>query len=168
MTDKICEMKKVHKLFWVWEFEREEQWLNEMAEQGWILEKLGLCRYIFVKGEPCEYHITLEMCGDDAKYIEFMEECGNEKIGKVFNWVYFKRKSSLGAFGSHNDIDYKLKHLSKISKMIAAVGFANIAIGFTPGSVKWLNWGAGCLCMYGLGRIHTKIEQLRKERVIHE
>ena len=31
------ETKKVWKLFLVWDFEKEEAWLNEMAMNGWVL-----------------------------------------------------------------------------------------------------------------------------------
>lgn len=27
----------IHKLFWVWEFDKEEKWLNEMAARGFAL-----------------------------------------------------------------------------------------------------------------------------------
>jgi len=35
------EIKKVFRWFWVWDFEKEERWLNEMAAQGWALKKAG-------------------------------------------------------------------------------------------------------------------------------
>ena len=28
-------MKRVFKWFWVWEFEKEDMWLNSMAADGW-------------------------------------------------------------------------------------------------------------------------------------
>ena len=42
--------KTVWKWYFVWDFEKEEEWLNEMAEQGWILSSVGWCRYTFTKG----------------------------------------------------------------------------------------------------------------------
>ena len=30
----MAERKTVYKWFWVWEFEREERWLNAMAQSG--------------------------------------------------------------------------------------------------------------------------------------
>ena len=29
--------KTIKKWFWVWEFDKEEQWLNTMAQSGWVL-----------------------------------------------------------------------------------------------------------------------------------
>ena len=37
----MSELKKVRKWYWIWEFEEEERWLNQMADAGWVLEKLG-------------------------------------------------------------------------------------------------------------------------------
>ena len=36
-----------HRWYWVWEYEKEEQWLNQMAAQGWALVSVGYCRYEF-------------------------------------------------------------------------------------------------------------------------
>lgn len=35
------EKKTVFKLFFVWDFEKEERWLNEMAQEGWVLDNTG-------------------------------------------------------------------------------------------------------------------------------
>jgi hypothetical protein len=31
--------KKVYKLFFVWEYDKEEKWLNKMSAEGWQLRK---------------------------------------------------------------------------------------------------------------------------------
>ena len=43
----MSETKTLHKWFWVWEFEKEERWLNEMAQEGWALTCGGFCTYVF-------------------------------------------------------------------------------------------------------------------------
>ena len=55
------EKKTVFKLFFVWDFEKEERWLNEMAQEGWVLDNTGFSFYTFVRCEPGEYIIRLEM-----------------------------------------------------------------------------------------------------------
>jgi hypothetical protein len=57
----MAETKTVHKWFWVWDFEKEERWLNEMALEGWALVAVGWCRYVFERCEPGAYMIRLEM-----------------------------------------------------------------------------------------------------------
>lgn len=41
----MSETKTLHRNFWVWEFEKEERWLNEMAQEGWALQNAGFCTY---------------------------------------------------------------------------------------------------------------------------
>ena len=39
------ERKIVKKWIWIWDFDKEEHWLNTMAQSGWVLDKVGFCRY---------------------------------------------------------------------------------------------------------------------------
>lgn len=55
------ELKRKWRVFWLWDFDKEERWLNEMASQGWQLRHPGFCNYLFEKGEPGEYVYRLEM-----------------------------------------------------------------------------------------------------------
>jgi hypothetical protein len=36
-------------LFWVWDFDKEEKWLNEMAAKGLSLVSVGFYKYEFVR-----------------------------------------------------------------------------------------------------------------------
>ncbi len=36
------EKKTIHRWWWAWNFDKEEQWLNEMAMEGWALYDTGL------------------------------------------------------------------------------------------------------------------------------
>ena len=42
----------IKKWFWVWDFDREEAWLNDMAQSGWVLDKVGFAKYEFVQCQP--------------------------------------------------------------------------------------------------------------------
>ena len=72
-----------YRWFWVWDFEKEERWLNEMAANGWTLAEVGYCRYTFERTESNEYTVRLEMHPYDEDYINFMEQTGAEYIGRV-------------------------------------------------------------------------------------
>ena len=69
------EKKTVFKLFFVWDFEKEERWLNEMAQEGWVLDNTGFSFYTFVRCEPGEYIIRLEM-NPSSDYRAFVKELG--------------------------------------------------------------------------------------------
>ena len=106
--------KTVRKWIWAWEFEKEEKWLDEMSAQGWVLDKVGFCRYEFVQCEPGEYVTRLEMLEEhvDAEkskdYIDFVESTGAEYIGHVMKWVYFRKKAAEG--GEYRMLRVKLQH----------------------------------------------------------
>ena len=74
----MTEQKTVYRWFWVWDFEKEEQWLNAMAQSGWLLNSVGFCSYHFIACTPGEYAVRLEMHSHDAAYIDFLGETGAE------------------------------------------------------------------------------------------
>ena len=123
------EKKTVFKLFFVWDFEKEERWLNEMAQEGWALTCGGFCTYTFEKCEPGEYIIRVETLDNSSDFENFMEELGAESVGRCFRWGYFRRKSELGEFDMFSDIDSRIAHLDKIGKTLFLLCMANIVIG---------------------------------------
>ena len=168
------ERKTIHKWFWVWEFEKEEIWLNNMAQAGWVLDGVGVCKYHFVSCEPGEYTVRLEMRDHDEGYLAFMREIGAEYVGRMAKWIYFRKKADEGSFDLFSDMDSRIAHLNKIGKMLTAVGAANLIIGLanalTPSVAGFssINLLAGSLLMYALGRIHGKMEKLEQDRMLME
>ena len=167
------ESKTVSKWFWVWEFEKEEAWLNEMAANGWALDSVGFCKYRFVRCAPGEYTVRTEMHPFDESYIRFMEETGAEYVGRMVAWIFFRKKTENGVFDLYSDIDSRISHLDRIGKMLTAIGAANLVIGVVNSTsvrsgLGWINLLCATLLMYGLGRIHGKKEALEKERELHE
>ena len=112
----------------------------------------------------------MRMADDD--YIYFMEETGAEYIGRCFQWVYFRRRSELGAFDIMSDLDSKHDHLGRIYKMLIAIGMLNLFIGILNslnlGRFGWLNLICSTLIMYGAGRIKGRIDYLENERMLRE
>ena len=163
----------VKKWIWVWDFDKEERWLNTMAQQGWVLDRLGFCRYEFVRCEPGEYIVRLEMREHDEGYLSFMADTGAEYVGRMVKWIYFRRKAEYGPFDIFSDLDSRLEHLKKISWMLRFVGFANLLIGLVNAlnpvvNMGWINLLCATLLMYALGRIEGKEEALERDRLLME
>lgn len=124
---KKAGMKKVWKLFWLWDFDKEEKWLNEMSAQGWQLRHVGFCNYLFEAGEPGAYAYRLEMLDawprSDAgrDYIAFVESTGAEYIGSLLRWTYFRKTAALGPFDIFSDLDSRIKHLNRILILSAVI-----------------------------------------------
>ena len=170
----MTELKKIRKWFWVWEFEKEEEWLNAMAQSGWVLEKTAFATFYFRRCEPEAYTIRLEFHDYDEAYIQFMAETNAEYIGRMgCQWLYFRKKAEYGAFDIFSDLDSRIKHLNKIAKVLSVICIANLIIGLVNSlsittSVGWINLLAASLLTYALGRIHGKKETLEKDRLLQE
>lgn len=171
----------VRKWFWVWEFEKETQWLDQMARSGWVLEAVGFCKYTFAPCEPGAYTVRLEMRGDDPNYISFMQETGAEYVGRMGNWIYFRKRAEHGMFDLFSDLDSRMAHLQKIGRMLLTVGGACLLITTAlwliivlmqlhPAlfALCWVDLIGSVLLFYALGRIHGTMEMLEKERLLRE
>ena len=172
MTEKVTERKTVRKWFWVWDFDKEERWLNQMAMQGWALAEVGWCRYVFEKCEPGAYIIRLQMHPRDESYTDFLEEIGAEYIGRVVQWIYVRRAAEEGPFELFSDTKSRLEHLRWIARMLLAIGLTNLVVGvvnaFAGNPIGAINVVLATLLMYGLGRIHGKTEQLERQQELTE
>lgn len=161
------ETKTVRKVFAVWDFDKEEEWLNSMAQEGWALTKVGFCKYVFERTEPGEYIIRLEMHDYEDEYIGFMRDTGAEYVGRVLQWLYFRKKAELGEFELFSDIDSRIAHLKNIGWTLLIVGGSNVILSLTTG-YECINLLCAVAMAYGLGRIHGKKEALERERRIRE
>ena len=169
----MTQRKTVRKWYWAWEFEKEERWLNVMAQSGWVLDGVGYATYHFIPCEPGEYTVRLEMRDHDEAYLEFMRETGAEYVGRMVKWIFFRKKTELGRFDIFSDLDSKIAHLDKIGKLMSGLTCANLCIGIVNSlnagvHVGWLNLLCAVLLSYGLGRIHGKKESLEEKRLLLE
>ena len=166
------ETKKIWKIFLVWNYDKEEEWLNEMAMNGWTLTSVGFCNYTFVKTEPGEYNIRMEMRPHDDGYLEFLRENDVEYVGRILQWHYYRKKTSLGPFELYSDIESRIQHMDRIGKMLFVIGMANLLIGIAnsigPSRLGWINLLCATLLMYALGRIQGRKDELKKESILHE
>lgn len=178
--------KTVHKLFWAWDFDKEEAWLNEMSAKGLALVSTGFCKYEFEECAPNEYGVQLELLECNAKseegkrYISFVEETGAEHVGTWLRWVYFRKKLDRGEeFRLFSDKDSVIEHLKRIIIFISIIGIANILIGISNiflgisndtanlqmGSV---NLVLGIFAMAGVFRLKKKKQRIENERIVSE
>ena len=170
------ERKTIRKWFWAWDFDKEEEWLENMARNGWVLDGVGFCTYHFIKTEPGEYSVRLQylpIAEENTDYINLLEESGAERVGRMVQWVYYRKKTADGSFQLFSDLDSRITHLDKIAKLMLIIAVANLLIGvvnsFNPMvRIGWINLLVASLVTYGVGRIHGKKEALEKERQFRE
>ena len=165
------ETKKVTKWYWVWDYEKEELWLNAMAQEGWALQRVGFATYYFEKTEPGEYIVRLECRKKDEGYVSFVTDMGAEYIGRIAMWVYFRRKSEQGEFELNGDLDSRIEQLTTIGRMLLLVGIGNLLIGLSNlryNGVGVINLICAGFLAYAYGRIQGKKDELQRERQLHE
>lgn len=177
--------KTVRKWFWIWDFDKEERWLNEMAAKGLALVGVGWCRYDFEDCAPGEYRVALEMpenspwSAEGQKYVEFVEETGAEHVGTFSRWVYFRKKASEGGFAMFSDNASKVKHLTRIMNFLllfSAINLYNALYNlwmyFFRSSpinvVGFLSLFVSVLFGWGWLRLNSKRKKLRTEQTIFE
>jgi hypothetical protein len=121
----------IHKA--MFNYEKEEKWLNEMSAKGMTFIHYTWCTYLFEEGKPGEYIYRIELLKNHARhaesiaYIRFMEELGIECVSTYFRWVYFRKKAADGPFDLFTDYDSKIAHYNKVSAF-SAIGFIIAAI----------------------------------------
>jgi hypothetical protein len=85
--------KKVFKLFFAWQDEKEEEWLNSMASKGWFLESYHIFYYAFIKDIPQSdtiYKLDYRKEKESDEYFSLYEECGWKHVTQFHGWHYFK------------------------------------------------------------------------------
>lgn len=168
----MTERKTIYKWFFVWDFDKEEQWLNEMALAGWVLDSVGWCRYTFCACEPGEYTVRLEMHGYDPQYVDFMSDSGAEYVGRVLQWLYFRKKAADGPFDIFSDIDSRVAHLGRVGTLLTVLSITNLLLGVMNAvcgnRIGIVNLLLASMLTYGLGRIHEKAQALKRDRQLFE
>lgn len=175
----------IRKLFFVWDFDKEEQWLNEMAAKGLCLVSVGFCKYEFEDCTPGEYRICLQLLDklprnpESRKYIEFLEGTGAEHVGSFTRWAYFRKKAAEGNFELFSDNLSRIKYLTSVLSMVALVVGCNLVIGlenlvlsfgfgFIGNYAGFLNLFIGVLGAWGTCKLWKKRNRMKQEAQLYE
>lgn len=182
--------KTVYRLFW--DYEKEEEWLNQMVDKGWAMKDYFLGRYVF---EPCTkgaYIYRIELLDQKVTrsksqdYLNLLEETGIVHVASYGNWIYLRKRADQGAFQLYSDIDSRLGHYRKIRgiwRVLVSVELASMGATVIAGLLNldhdqftaWENLAvSGLLLPIASGflvyyfRICRKIRQLERDRSIRE
>ena len=177
--------KTIHKFFSVWEYDKEELWLNEMSANGLLLQSVGFCTYIFEEGEPAKYIYRLELLNprlnreEKAQYIRFVEDTGAEHIASLFRWVYFRKEDDGSGFEIFSDLASRITHTNRMLSLLGIITGLNFINGLNMLRMWYTNSYysltapliifACCLITgYGFFRINRKKQKLVKEKALRE
>lgn len=93
------ETKKVFKIFTIFDYEKEQEYLRKMHKSGWKLVKVsGLGMYSFEKCDPEDvvYQLDYNQDGLNNKdeYLKMFDDCGWEYIQDYAGYSYFRKASA--------------------------------------------------------------------------
>ncbi|MBP5654803.1 MAG: DUF2812 domain-containing protein [Clostridiales bacterium] len=187
--------KKVHKLFWIWQLEKEQAWVNDMAEHGYALVRAGRFTFEFDDSEPGIYiykEIFLKGSSTSSKnieYFKFLEEMGITEVCAIDYpntcWVYLRalKEDYPNGIELYSDVESKITYESVMMWYLLFVVIVcglcsalNYYMAFTPNNgVRWLNLitASGVTILMVIALIDfikrvIRINKLKKERKIHE
>lgn len=173
--------------------DKEEQWLNEMAQKGVGLERYSFCKYEFAEIKPGEYTYKiqlLEEASDTTKsqeYLQFLEEMDITCVTRDRQWIYLRKAAVNGPIELYSDIDSKLSYYKKVhyfywswiyielgAGVLNVLAIKNLSNGRFS-SMNRLNLVVGLLVLICLGilayadyPITRQIKSLEDERKIKE
>lgn len=167
--------------------QKEEQWLNDMANKGWYFQKLRFPYYSFERGEPGQYTYRLEMLSglgsktDLDDYLEFVESTGIEIVQKRFNWAYFRQHTSKGPFELYSDAQSKLSYVQRmyglfltlivinvLSAVANATEYGTGTLGHVTGFMSGLSTGVVVALIIPFVKIAKRKRNIKKELELFE
>lgn len=174
------------RTFSVWNYDQQENWLNEMAKDGWTLSEVNFLNFEFEKTQPGEYTIKMDLLEKSAgsneskEYISFIETTGAEFITTYTRWAYFRKPTALGPFELYSDRDSKINYLKRISFALVLVLLSLVLLFITRGVNYLTDGGTGNLLFMilsfflviefsaGLLKLHRHSRLLKKDRELLE
>ena len=189
-------MRKVeHKIFWIWELDKELLWINNMADHGYALAKAGRITFEFDEDEPGKYIFkSLFLKGssynpENIKFFRFLEEMGITQLcsinypGTCVVYIRALKEDYPNGIDIYSDIDSRINYERVLMWYMFGVGFLilfasvlNLSAGFGLRSyVSWVNLVEGffLLVLYIFMVVNfikkaVLIGRLKRERAIHE
>lgn len=103
--------------------ERIERQANEMAKEGWLLEKFGSLFSTYRRGAPgeYEYRVQVKEAGiDRLTYIAELTEFGIEEVGGVGDLLVLRKKADGTPFDLYSDLDSLIAQQKKTVRYLRA------------------------------------------------
>jgi len=145
-------MKKRMYRFFI-DYEKEERWVNDMADRGWNLKKTVVGYFVFEKGTPGQYIYRNEFVNRKSKdYFEFLDEMNIECVSKFGGWAYYRKPKSEGPFEIFSDASSKINYIKSMNRIFIFVlllnliiGIYNLSLGLREFVVGPMNTSVGCM-----------------------
>lgn len=110
--------------------DKEEVFLNSMANQGWCMERFILGFYRFRPCEKGEYTYRIDLTNDKSAaalrdLFELIQDSGGEVVQTWGVWTIFRKR---GSFELYTDPQSKISHYTRIRNLFFILALAETAI----------------------------------------
>lgn len=176
------ELKKSYRTYTAWNYEKEEDFINENSNGGWQLIKGGCFHSVYEKDDSKKYVYkidynpeTMKKSIENKRYIEMFEDLGWEYINSTYNgWNYFRKEynensdaSEYEIYTDHTSYKEMLGRWCKLGKVIFVVELV-LALIYTLIAIKHMDifigieavlfWGIFLWIKKGLDIMNEKME----------
>ncbi|MCR5804898.1 MAG: DUF2812 domain-containing protein [Clostridia bacterium] len=187
-------IRRIHRLYFIWQLDKEEAWINEMASHGYSLIGCGRLYFDFEETDPGKYkYKTLFLRGSytgkkNMDFFSFLDEVGI----KVTSYIQYPGTCCVYTRASaedypdgidiYSDIDSKITYewtafwyLIFCAVAMFGAGLLNLSMALRHNAFWVCNYATAILCfiLMVVSFLHilktiAKIVKLKKERAIHE
>jgi hypothetical protein len=163
---KKTTLRKI-KLFLLWQDQKEEAWLRQMAQQGWHLASVAPLVYTFVRGDPRDDVYRLDYLASKADYGEYkqlFQDAGWELVGGMMGWQYFRKPVSAdGPNEIYTDAESKVQRYRRVLAylIIFLPTYVIFLVIDLPGPITVVMALIVVLWAYSAVRIFGRIRQLQ-------
>jgi len=178
--------RRVFRVFWAWNDDREEAWLREMARQGWHLRQAALVLFTFERGEAADVVYKLDyrrVAGEErGEYLGLFRAAGWEHVGEVANWHYFRTQAEVGSSPDiFSDTESRAaKYRRILGLLIIVMVLLNVGLGnLLRRNGRGPDWAEGVYLVgtagyvllilffaYAIVRLVIRIRQLGRDRSV--
>lgn len=173
------------------DFDKEQEWLNQMSAEGKAFISYHGGTYIFVKDEPSAWSYAIEILGQDKKkseeYLSFLEDAGIETVATYAGRAYLRKRNDGTPLELHSDLESRLDQAKKagaiwsvipLTQLILVLNLTGSAFsdGDTSALAKGITLGVAIVLViaaaveyFHFGKPYReRIKQLKKELSIKE
>ncbi|NVD71487.1 DUF2812 domain-containing protein [Duganella sp. BJB480] len=172
------------KLWFVWQDEKHEQWLQRMAAQGLHLRDtncIGL--HTFVRGAPADvaYRWDVGRQRRDPEYMQLFQDAGWEYVASTMGWHCWRKTRKAGAVMEiFTDNAGRIRKYRTVLRLLALAMVAQVPsiwinfrnsrellarkadIAAFPAATAWLNVAVLLLLLYAIARIGGRVRNLKR------
>lgn len=173
------------RLYGAWAWEKEEKWLNRMAQKGWLMTDIKFLVYKFRRVQPginWIYQLDYNgLSGEELEeYKQIFRDAGWDYVTHFASWHYFRANGDeVKAKMIHTNNESRIKMLWRVLSLILLAGLPSYIWMMTTGRYLQTFSESGTFTLmdaalifvmlligvlaYAIIRLFLKIMQLKRE-----